>query len=676
MSGKTKAKRIAPSKAGVKTVETEKKKCMVEYITVNIFCLLVFLAFGYIALMAFFQTSVIDSEKYVSEKILFVADILPLNLLFTVLCIAAMFGLKRFFDKRIQRNYSMRRTASVLLAVMIALTAIYTAITIIFAVLAEKGDPDSTKSFTDIISEKIGPKSVFFPMNILLTVLFVGLLLAAWRFYDYKSKRIMTVAEGALAAFVIILGLTWVLSARSIPAADSYNIFEAATDAAQGEYTSMQNYTNFYNSAFYNGYSYFHFYPFQLGYVGFCEIVYRIFGTDSSMPIQIINVLSVGASYFALVRMTRLLFKSKRIEFIAIILLALCLQPVLFCTFAYGNLLGMCFAIWASMMLIKYFQSDKYVWAIAAGVLLVLATLIKYNNMIYLVAFVIMLIIHIFKNKKWQSAVIAAAFIAGVIGSNALIIAHYESRSGTDFAEGVSQTLYLDMGMQESYMAPGWYTNIAKDTYINYYLKPKFSGNPNASIDDANEKAMSDIENRLDVFSESFNYSLEFFSQKILSQWNEPTFESIWVSKVKAHTANETQQALYHTETVNSDQMEGLAKDVYSKSTGQFLELHFNFYMQILFIMFAAGIYLLFINKKTNIETVLLPLVILGAFGYHLLFEGKSQYILTYIPLMIPTAAYGISAILNGKYTKLRMLFSKLNSIPGSKKQNAASTQN
>ena len=115
MSGKTKAKRIAPSKAGVKTVETEKKKCMVEYITVNIFCLLVFLAFGYIALMAFFQTSVIDSEKYVSEKILFVADIIPLNLLFTVLCIAAMFGLKRFFDKRIQRNYSMRRTASVLL---------------------------------------------------------------------------------------------------------------------------------------------------------------------------------------------------------------------------------------------------------------------------------------------------------------------------------------------------------------------------------------------------------------------------------------------------------------------------------------------------------------------------------------------------------------------------------
>ena len=230
--------------------------------------------------------------------------------------------------------------------------------------------------------------------------------------------------------------------------------------------------------------------------------------------------------------------------------------------------------------------------------------------------------------------------------------------------------------MQESYMAPGWYTNIAKDTYINYYLKPKFSGNPNASIDDANEKAMSDIENRLDVFSESFNYSLEFFSQKILSQWNEPTFESIWVSKVKAHTANDVQKALYHTDTVNSDQMEGLAKDVYSKSTGQFLELHFNFYMQILYIMFAAGIYLLFINKKTNIETVLLPLVILGAFGYHLLFEGKSQYILTYIPLMIPTAAYGISAILNGKYTKLRMLFSKLNSIPGSKKQNAASIQN
>ena len=30
--------------------------------------------------------------------------------------------------------------------------------------------------------------------------------------------------------------------------------------------------------------------------------------------------------------------------------------------------------------------------------------------------------------------------------------------------------------------------------------------------------------------------------------------------------------------------------------------MHFNFYMQIMYILFAAGIYLMFIKKKTNIE--------------------------------------------------------------------------
>ena len=94
--------------------------------------------------------------------------------------------------------------------------------------------------------------------------------------------------------------------------------------------------------------------------------------------------------------------------------------------------------------------------------------------------------------------------------------------------------------------------------------------------------------------------------------------------------------------------------------------------MQILFIAFAAGIYFLFINRKTNIETVLLPLVILGAFGYHLLFEGKSQYVLTYIILMIPTASFAFECILNGKYTKIKEFVGKLKEIPEKKENEKA----
>ena len=554
------------AEAAVKTIATEEKKCMVEYVTVNVISLFVFLAFGYIALMGFFQTSVIDPNAYVSEKILYQSDIVPLNIVFTVLFVIILFALRKK--------------------------------------------------------------------------------------YDFFAKINIHIAEASVAVLAVVLGLIWVCTVRSVPAADSANLFEAAAGAAQGKYEALRDGQAFYNHSFYSDYNYFNFYPFQLGFVAFSEFIYRIFGADSSMPIQIINVLCVGASYFALARITRLLFKRKSIEFIAILMLAGCLQPILFCTFAYGNIIGMCCAIWASLFLIKYFQTEEYKWLAPCGVLLVLSIFVKYNNMIYLAAFVIMLLVHTFKRKKWQSVAFAAALVAVAIGSNSLVIMHYESRAETEYASGVSQVLYLDLGMQESYMAPGWYTTIAKDTYIQSQL----------DNDLANERAWENIGERMEAFGD-LDYALDFYSKKILSQWNEPTYESIWVSKVKQHTIDDD-KAPGHTKNISTEEMKGLGEAVYRQSLGQLLELHFAFYMQIIYILFAVGIYLMFINRKTNIETVLLPLVLLGGFSYHLLFEGKSQYILTYIPLLIPTAAYAMNVIVFGEYKKLKKLIAKLNFIP------------
>ena len=108
----------------------------------------------------------------------------------------------------------------------------------------------------------------------------------------------------------------------------------------------------------------------------------------------------------------------------------------------------------------------------------------------------------------------------------------------------------------------------------------------------------------------------------------------------------------------------GIGEAVYDKSLGQLLELHFGLYMRVLYLLFAIGIYCLFISKKTNIQTILLPLVLMGGFGYHFLCEAKSQYILTYIPLIIPTAAYALNLVLFSDYTGLKKVIAKINEIP------------
>ena len=548
---KTSTTKKAPA-APVTVAEIEKKSKF-EYVVVNIICLFAFLAFGYIAIMGFFQTSVIDPTAYSAEKVLYQTDNLALNLLFTAI--------------------------------------------------------------------------------------FVGILFTMRRFYDFFAKINITALEIILVVYVVLLGFIWIFSVTSIPAADSANVYETARQAAKNQYTSLHDFTNFYNKDFYGGYSYYNFYPFQLGFVFICEIIFRIFGTTSSMPVQVINVLAVGAAYLGLAKITRLLFKRKSIEFMAIFLLALCFQPILLCTFVYGNIIGMSLGIWSCFFLIKYFRTNKWLLLIPCGILLVISTIAKYNNMIYLVAFVIMLIVHTVKEKKWQSIAFAVAICIATVGSSSLIIASYESRAGVTLANGVSQVLYFDMGLQESGRAPGWYTT----TGLNLYLKNQFDDEA------ANKEAWQQIGQRMEAFSDDAEYTVDFFGKKILSQWNEPTFESIWVSKVKGHEV-----------AIKG----GIGEAVYDKSLGQLLELHFGLYMRVLYLLFAIGIYCLFISKKTNIQTILLPLVLMGGFGYHFLFEAKSQYILTYIPLIIPTAAYALNLVLFSDYTGLKKVIAKINEIP------------
>ncbi len=580
----TKAKTTAKNTAvtentaeNVKTIMTVKNQNMVEYIVVNIISLFVFIAFGYVAIMSYFQTSVIDPAAYSNEKVLYIND----NIL----------------------------------------------------------------------------------LNILFTAIFFGLAFAFRKTYNFFSKINIRFFEIGIVVWVILLGFIWIFSVTSVPAADSQNIFETATKAAKNNYTPFIDGMKFYNKDFYQGYSYFNFYPFQLGYVLISEIVYRIFGTTSSMPMQVINVLCLSSAYFALARMARLLFKRRSVEFFTIVLLAACFQPILLCTFVYGNIMGMSFAIWASLMLIKYFQTGKYRWMAPCAVFLVLAILAKYNNMIYLVAFVVMLAVHAAKNiikgikNKDQNdkmnneknsntplnlGIVSIAFALVIciasIGSVNLVILSYESRAKTDLADGLSQVQYLDMGVTESYMAPGWYTRTGLDTYLQANLDNKA----------ADKASWKNIDTKLNQMGKNKKMNaFDFFSKKILSQWNEPEFESIWVSKVKGHTDNELAS-------------KGIGKAVYEGSFGQALGIHFNIYMQILYLLFAAGIYMMFINKKTNIETILLPLVVLGGFGYHLLFEGKSQYVLTYIPLLIPVAAYALNTILDAS-DKIKKVIAKIN---------------
>ena len=72
-----------PTNGKNSTVKTIKKQSTFEYLIVNIICMFLFVAFGYIAIMSFLQTSVFDQSAYSSEKIIYQMDNIALNIFCT-----------------------------------------------------------------------------------------------------------------------------------------------------------------------------------------------------------------------------------------------------------------------------------------------------------------------------------------------------------------------------------------------------------------------------------------------------------------------------------------------------------------------------------------------------------------------------------------------------------------
>jgi hypothetical protein len=190
----------------------------------------------------------------------------------------------------------------------------------------------------------------------------------------------------------------------------------------------------------------------------------------------------------------------------------------------------------------------------------------------------------------------------------------YEKRSGTDLGDAVPYSAWIYMGLSEAENAPGWY-NIYKSVYL--YEAADFD--PEVT----NKEAVSEIKDRLAYFADHKQYASNFFYRKIVSQWNETSYESIWNNQIRSQYKEKT----------------GIAKWVCDKGQTD-VEKIMDIWTQLVFLGFFAGCLALF--RKKNFLALMLPLMILGGFMYHCMSEAKSQYSLVYYILMAGFAGYGI----------------------------------
>lgn len=481
------------------------------------------------------------------------------------------------------------------------------------------------------LSERI----VFIKDNLLLNLAVLLAVLAALAAARRLLRGILSSADpryaaAALLFFVVLFGCVYVIAVKPEVCADARFVVHAGEDFAEGEYRSLKSWDEYYRR-------YFSTYPFQLGLAQYFELLARILGPGHYRAYAMVNVFFLALGYAALLRITACVFHDRRILLVSIGLLALFLQPIFYCALLYGPIPSFALALWGMDFILRYIKRGRGLWCALLGALLIgLASTIKINALIYAIAAAILLLLDALGEKRIRSVLIAVLVICAAVILPKGAVSLAEARGGMQLPDSGAPALnWLLIGLSESERAPGWYAEQPYD-----YSEEKRA---------ESEKTMRiDLQKRLERFRTDPGYARTFFFQKIMSQWDEPTFQSIWVSRIKKLG-----------ETVGFP-----ASAIYESSVDGGLFQYFRYQVQTLYAFFALGLAELLAAKRyraaelpSRLRTAALPLVLLGAFLYHALAEAKSQYVLLYLPLLLPYAAIGIlgaTEFLNRAIRRLR----------------------
>ena len=470
----------------------------------------------------------------------------------------------------------------------------------------ETGDVSTNNAAGELV--ELYADNIF--LNALMLFIFISSL---YLLYRHSAGFILWRTELVLMAVVFVVGITFILSVKLAAPwySDSYLVLYAAEKAAIGEYGALD--------------SYFCRFPFQLGYVLYAETVFRLMGsTLPGMPagyyrlaLQGLNVLWLLLSYHALIQLSWQLFQSRRVQKVTTVLLIFCLPPVFTCTFLYGNIPGFALGAVALWMFSAFMRQHRLWQGLLCALSLGLAVAVKLNLMIFFAAIAIVWLLDLLQNGGFKSLVCLVLTVAAVLSVGRAPQAIYERRSGKDFGSGIPMIAWMAMGMSEGHAGPGWYK---EDHTVAFFMESGMD--PEATADNARQV----IKQRAEYFAENPGQGLRFFSEKLRSQWNEPTYESLWINQVH-----------------QSYGQKGFMYEWFCHSGERHTTGYMNQYQQLIFL--GALLSCIFLWFKRDIRQCLPVLVILGGILYHLLFEAKSQYALPYFILMIPLAAYGFCSL-------------------------------
>lgn len=428
-----------------------------------------------------------------------------------------------------------------------------------------------------------------------------------------------------MTLLTVILAALYVMKTQLFPGSDPAKVFEIAMQWRRGDFSSFEEE------------AYLFCYPFQSGIVLYLYLLSFLFGEGNFVGPQLVNVVFLAVIYGLLAKLSGLFgvaagegtegFGKKRTGLQTAVYAGLIVWVPLsfYVTYLYGILPGMAFSLGAVYFAQRYLATRRLRYIAAASLCMGLATVIKMNCLIYLIAIACFLVydaVSLFflsGEKKWKEGAVSLVFIVcmglSVVLCTGISNAVVERIAGRDMPEGEVMLSWVVMGMQEAPLGPGGYNGYISNVFTEYHYDTEMV--TQASLADLQKIVTRMTENPLDE-------GLPFLARKTAFQWNDPTF--ICLDRTRGRSAKA--------------QIPGWLKSVIEGRGSVRLSVLLN-YMHTL-ILLGMLLYLFLRWKKGTLYELMGAVVFLGGYLFHLFWESSASYTIPYFVLLIPYAVCGM----------------------------------
>lgn len=446
---------------------------------------------------------------------------------------------------------------------------------------------------------------------IVRNILFLGfaLILISGAFLMETKVTLKTqdlIAKGMLGISLLWTaagGFWWITAVDRQPEGDQAYIYGGASMFIDGnfEYLIPRGYCGMY--------------PYQLGLIFLVELLFWIVGTYNYFAVQVLFViLAVGIVWQGYLLVEKIIGKSLLSAVYGLFMMC-CFPLVFYSGWVYGDIPSTFFLLLAANMLISYVKKGKAACLAGMVLAMVMAVIVRQTSVILLIALCLAGGVQaVITKDKRLGAALAAAIISPIIVFSG-IYKMYELRSGLEHSEGIPLYTTLVMGLQENNGKYGWDSPYCKQIYFEAECNPEA----------AEKVSKKDLKEILSNFVENPGYAYTFFKGKVLSQWNEPLYESLYFS-------NKYQKG-------KAPEPDSLVAQI---STSYFSGV-LGFCDGMQFVIYAGMLcYFLFAVKSgSSLPQHLLAVGIVGGFFFSIIWEAKARYILPYYLMMYPMAVIG-----------------------------------